>query len=292
MQNINPFSVYRSLYRVIPAEGLIVGFLSLDEETGEQYPGQTSYSRSAAVRELREQATWRQETDLERLSSIRSLADVESLFADSLSEQAVALRFLCTPGELEKKKAQEERKRLEPLAQQLAAEHGLRVDSFEFIRYLEAKIERERDYREGMREDGLCIGYGVTPDQWLGESNYSQSQEATYHDLLDFLSSYCPLLMAQYREQRLGEEPLAQEAPVDSFRSGMQILHKRAAKAGVLLGQQISSADFAKLGLPMIVSCQGCEMTMSFPSCYVAPDGSIYCGDCSSELGREEVFPL
>lgn len=38
---------------------------------------------------------------------------------------------------------------------------------------------------------------------------------------------------------------------------------------------------FAENGLPMVVSCTCCGMTMVAPSAFVDDDGSIYCGDCS-----------
>jgi hypothetical protein len=94
---------------------------------------------------------------------------------------------------------------LERAASQIASTHGVELDSFEFIDVLQGMIESQKSYREGMREDGLCIGYGVTADQWFEEFNSSQTETASLSEILDFLSTHCPLLIAQYRERKLSE---------------------------------------------------------------------------------------
>lgn len=43
----------------------------------------------------------------------------------------------------------------------------------------------------------------------------------------------------------------------------------------------VSGAWFAQNGLPMIVSCCCCDMTMASPSAWVDDQGYIYCADCA-----------
>lgn len=95
------------------------------------------------------------------------------------------------------------RERLEKLASTIAREDGVTVGSLDFIRCLHLRIERTREYRQGLREDGLCIGYGVNASQWLEEHDASQSETSELHEILDWLESQCPLLMAQYRNAQL-----------------------------------------------------------------------------------------
>lgn len=46
---------------------------------------------------------------------------------------------------------------------------------------------------------------------------------------------------------------------------------------------QIPGTWFSENGLPMIVSCSCCQMTMASPSALVDEDGSIYCSSCGGE---------
>lgn len=40
---------------------------------------------------------------------------------------------------------------------------------------------------------------------------------------------------------------------------------------------------FYERGLPMVVSCACCEMTMALPSAFVDDEGHIYCSDCKGD---------
>ncbi|MBE6148165.1 MAG: hypothetical protein E7167_01435 [Firmicutes bacterium] len=46
---------------------------------------------------------------------------------------------------------------------------------------------------------------------------------------------------------------------------------------------EISGAWFAEQGLPMIVECTECGMTMALPSALVDDNGHCYCHGCVSE---------
>lgn len=40
---------------------------------------------------------------------------------------------------------------------------------------------------------------------------------------------------------------------------------------------------FSENGLPMVVACTCCGMTMAAPSAWIDMDGSCYCGSCIGE---------
>lgn len=65
------------------------------------------------------------------------------------------------------------------------------------------------------------------------------------------------------------------------MKTGMEILQKRAAGASVELGTEIDEATFRTLGLPMVVACAGCRMTMAMPSALVDERGYTWCRECA-----------
>ena len=46
---------------------------------------------------------------------------------------------------------------------------------------------------------------------------------------------------------------------------------------------EINGTWFAENGLPMVVSCTCCGMTMALPSALIDDEGYIYCGSCAGE---------
>jgi len=115
-----------------------------------------------------------------------------------------------TPETHEARQQAEKRQKLEGIAKEVAARHGVTVDSLEFIAAVESDIENIRqdaeDRQYGMREDGLCIGWGATPEQWQDEYNavatHASSQTGTLSDVLEWLATECPLLWAKYQESK------------------------------------------------------------------------------------------
>lgn len=43
----------------------------------------------------------------------------------------------------------------------------------------------------------------------------------------------------------------------------------------------ISGAWFAENGIPMVVRCSCCDMTMASPSAWIDDEGYTYCSDCA-----------
>ena len=101
------------------------------------------------------------------------------------------------------KRAQEkERQVLESLAASMARTHNVAVNSVEFLELLDNEIERLESYRDGMREDGLCIGNGVSYLDWLEEHNASVSDTMKIRELRSWMKENLPLLCARYEEQK------------------------------------------------------------------------------------------
>ena len=123
---------------------------------------------------------------------------VKELLPIILDAQDATAIFLSA--DWKKRQEEERRQRLEGFAAQIARSYRIKAYSPEFIEACHSELARFQDYREGMREDGLCIGWGVTPEQWFDEFNESQGDSARIHELLDWLEEKCPLLMAQYHE--------------------------------------------------------------------------------------------
>lgn len=68
------------------------------------------------------------------------------------------------------------------------------------------------------------------------------------------------------------------------MKTGDQIIRERGI---IPVGDQITEQEFIDAGLPMVVECTGCTMTMAFPTSHIDDNGQIYCSDCV--LGLEPV---
>ena len=123
--------------------------------------------------------------------------------ASELRDQSIddCLVEVMPTAEYEKQEASKQRSKLEKTASSLAQRHGIEVNSLEFLDLLDRLIDQSRSYREGMKEDGLCIGWGVTPEQWYDEYNASSGDECRIDELRNWMLENLPLLCAQYTER-------------------------------------------------------------------------------------------
>ena len=71
------------------------------------------------------------------------------------------------------------------------------------------------------------------------------------------------------------------------MKSGKEILEARAVETGIILGDSIPMPVFSKLGLPAVVACTGCGMTMVVTSCLIDDNGFIWCRDCAGDGQKE-----
>jgi hypothetical protein len=121
--------------------------------------------------------------------------------------------------QFDKRQSEKRRRELESAASEIARRYGCEVSSEAFIEACHSELERFKDYRQGMREDGLCIGWGATYEEWSDEYNYSRSDSAHVEDILEWLATECPLLWAKYQESKLAAKKAAEaeaaEAPTE-----------------------------------------------------------------------------
>lgn len=50
----------------------------------------------------------------------------------------------------------------------------------------------------------------------------------------------------------------------------------------------IDAGWFFKLGLPMVVECVCCQMTMAVPNAYIDKEGYTYCSSCADDSERSD----
>lgn len=59
---------------------------------------------------------------------------------------------------------------------------------------------------------------------------------------------------------------------------------ERAEKSG----RGVSGGTFDEHGLPMVVSCTGCEMTLTLFSAWISSDDQLWCSDCAGQPTVDE----
>lgn len=50
---------------------------------------------------------------------------------------------------------------------------------------------------------------------------------------------------------------------------------------------RIPVSEISKVGLPAVVACCCCDMSMTILSCLVDEEGYIYCGDCAPVIADQ-----
>jgi len=142
------------------------------------------------------------------LAGCKTLADVYGVITEHFDVAGAILINVTTPEEKAKQELTSRRQRLEQSAvmksiiARAKADGGTGQFDLDFLNACAAEVDRYQSYREGMREDGPCMGYGVTHEQWSDEFVASQGDTATVHEIMDWVAEACPLLFMQWREQR------------------------------------------------------------------------------------------
>lgn len=89
---------------------------------------------------------------------------------------------------------------LEAAARKIAAQYGVDVSNVPaFLDACEKELDRFQTYREGMKEDGLCIGHGVFPETWYEEYDESRSDSENVHKIMDWIKQNMPLQYAKWQ---------------------------------------------------------------------------------------------
>lgn len=116
-----------------------------------------------------------------------------------------------TNTEYEKKMAEKKRHEMESMCQQIMRTHKIaQVDSEEFFLKLEELCETQQgrfdSEIEGMNEDGLCGGFGMTADQFIEDRNYVRMQKHNnaerWEELREYLNEKFPIFAAMMRQKQ------------------------------------------------------------------------------------------
>lgn len=199
------FAAARNFLRLVTGDVILLATEYDFEHSSEGFASNRTFTARGLFREL---AGGRDaEYTLDKLRAAKTFADVEAAVLDAFGDsEGYQPHALVTPEEAERRQKERDRRRLERLAGEIARRHNVAVDSVEFIRACRSELQRFSDYREGLREDGLCIGFGVNYEQWSDEFTASQGDSATVADVLAWLASECPLLWAKAKEDELAAE--------------------------------------------------------------------------------------
>lgn len=103
-----------------------------------------------------------------------------------------------------KRRMEAQRAGLEEIACGIAKKYGVSVNTVDFMTAVRKEVARqevnEESRREGLREDGLCIGYGVTYSQWQEEYNSPLYALSEARVLLDWLLEFQPLMRMAWNQ--------------------------------------------------------------------------------------------
>lgn len=172
---------------------LVVSYHGYDEDTGEKWESHTEHDAKSVLRVI--------VTDgYHEKDEIVDVAD-ESIV--SLAYQYIDGGDGCgtlveTKKTYDNRRRNERRQRLEDEAADICRRYDCKPNTLEFLHALDMELERFKTYREGMREDGLCIGYGVTVEQWYDEFNASRGDSEHIYEIMEWVEEFCPLLWMEY----------------------------------------------------------------------------------------------
>ena len=138
-----------------------------------------------------QQYRWIDECDLSSLAGVK----------DALAGVWDAITVV-TDAELRQREEAQERQELDSYVSRLCQSKGVNAtDTVAVLDALSGELDRLESYREGMREDGLCIGYGVSAEQWSDEHNASMGDSDKASRALSWVASNAPLAYAKWSEK-------------------------------------------------------------------------------------------
>lgn len=152
------------------------------------------------------------------LHEINKLQDVLQAYGDyECVGTDVFIGFIGTTKQYEKVMAERRRTELEQTAGQIAQHYNVSINSLEFLTALDEEIGKVRNDRddwnnsERRMEEWAAVRYnGLGSDVYFDDLNYVNSQLSGLSDELfevkEWVAKNCPLLFAQYTEQKLKAE--------------------------------------------------------------------------------------
>jgi hypothetical protein len=110
-----------------------------------------------------------------------------------------------TPEQQRDRRAEHAAKSLEGLACKIADKYDVKVGTVQFVHAVMQECGRQQeaecDRKIGLREDGLCIGYGVTYEQWSEEFNSPLYALVEANAVRRYLEDFCPLLFMAWQQK-------------------------------------------------------------------------------------------
>lgn len=151
---------------------------------------------------------------LKDLKSYKTFGDITLAIGESMSDGCCSLVGVFTPDEYKQYKQDQDRKKCERVAAEFAQACGKPLGTFEFIAALEEAIEglrRDREHwnnPEVQMEEFAAHRFAARgAESYIEDRNYMSSQfhqrQEGIADVWDYLQTHCPLLMAQYEEQKI-----------------------------------------------------------------------------------------
>lgn len=193
---------------------LIAIYRERDEESGQDYKSETELDGSRVFDEL-VNYRYRDEAFRAIFEAVEKLDRIRELLAEIIAGDWGQVSIV-TKEANEKKKADDERRRLESLARGIAAREDVEIDSLEFIEALDRLADglswdRETQLGGEARAEhwAACQFSGAGRDTFYSDMDYTSGQfdraDQDLGDVRAWISKNCPLLWAQYQEKKLAE---------------------------------------------------------------------------------------
>lgn len=110
-----------------------------------------------------------------------------------------------------------DKQKIEQFATVLASEWNLAINTAEFYLKCAALVDSYREEKAGMREDGLCAGFGITPEQYFDDQNYLEDKAGAVAEVMRWFETACPLTYALVQEEILRKKKESER--LDNFRA-------------------------------------------------------------------------
>jgi len=178
-----------------------------DEEEGGHRTSVGRRTLRACLIEIME-GRWDEEGGLDEILTER---DFIERYRDTFDEDC---HWFGTEEKHEKHEVAKRRKELEATASSVAAKHGVKVNTLEFLSCVQKEISAVEDAQDDwnnpecrMEEWAACQYAGVGQEVYFDDLNFENGRYGSrlndLHGIMNWVSENCPLLWAQYEESRL-----------------------------------------------------------------------------------------
>lgn len=146
------------------------------------------------------QACWEAITEGRWATEVPTDADEQRVI--ELVTDSIDCISLVTEAEMKKRQQQEERQELESYVARVARNANADPkDTSAVLDALQRVIDGAENDLEGAREDGLCIGFGATPETWQDHCDGIRERGNEARRAIDWLAANAPLAYAAWAER-------------------------------------------------------------------------------------------